>query len=70
MGRRLARQWAAPQDVEWTIDGDGALWLLQARPVTTLYPLPPGTSRPGPRVHLNASHVQGMRCPFTPMGGR
>jgi pyruvate,water dikinase len=24
-----------PQDVEWAIAGDGALWLLQSRPVTT-----------------------------------
>ncbi|MGK7931291.1 MAG: PEP/pyruvate-binding domain-containing protein, partial [Microcystaceae cyanobacterium] len=27
-----------PQDIEWTYDGE-QLWLLQARPITTLYPI-------------------------------
>ncbi|MEO1297682.1 MAG: glycerol-3-phosphate acyltransferase [Cyanobacteria bacterium J06636_16] len=27
-----------PQDIEWSFDGD-RLWLLQSRPITTLYPL-------------------------------
>lgn len=25
-----------PQDIEWAIDGDGMLWLLQARPITSI----------------------------------
>ena len=32
---RVASVYGGPQDVEWAIDTDGKLWLLQSRPVTT-----------------------------------
>lgn len=31
----VSRVFGGPQDVEWAITGDGKLWLLQSRPVTT-----------------------------------
>ncbi|MDQ4130283.1 MAG: PEP/pyruvate-binding domain-containing protein, partial [Actinomycetota bacterium] len=31
----VAGTFGGPQDVEWAIDGQGHLWLLQSRPVTT-----------------------------------
>jgi pyruvate,water dikinase len=34
--RRIADARGAPQDIEWAIDADGALWILQARPMTAL----------------------------------
>ena len=27
-------RFGAPQDIEWTIDGDGQLWIVQSRPIT------------------------------------
>jgi rifampicin phosphotransferase len=36
--RRIAEARGTPQDVEWAIDGAGALWILQARPMTALPP--------------------------------
>ena len=36
--RRIASWRGAPQDIEWAIDGDGTLWILQARPMTALPP--------------------------------
>ncbi|MEV4198883.1 PEP/pyruvate-binding domain-containing protein [Micromonospora globbae] len=68
VGERLQRRLGAPQDVEWAYDRQGVLWLLQSRPITTLFPLPPATDDPAPRVYLEFGHVQGMLRPATPMG--
>ncbi|MEV1331311.1 PEP/pyruvate-binding domain-containing protein [Micromonospora costi] len=68
VGDRLQRHLGGPQDVEWAYDRDGVLWLLQARPITTLFPLPPATGDPEPRLYVEFGHVQGMLRPVTPMG--
>ncbi|MFG1996153.1 PEP/pyruvate-binding domain-containing protein [Actinoplanes sp. NPDC048988] len=65
-GERLQARFGVPQDVEWAFDKAGELWLLQSRPITTLFPLPPPTG--DLRVYLEFGHVQGMLQPATPMG--
>jgi phosphohistidine swiveling domain-containing protein len=35
LARRAAGAFGGPQDIEWAIDHDGTLWLLQSRPITT-----------------------------------
>src|SRR5258706_13305984 len=32
---RLEKEFGAPQDIEWSIDAGGELWILQSRPITT-----------------------------------
>ncbi|MDN5771209.1 MAG: phosphoenolpyruvate synthase [Microlunatus sp.] len=69
MARRVSQEYDSPQDTEWAIGADGSVWLTQARPITTLYPLPP--FRPpadGVRVYWCGSLAQGLTRPITPMG--
>jgi pyruvate,water dikinase len=45
LARRVEGHFGAPQDVEWAIDGDGELFVVQSRPVTGL---PERTTAPRP----------------------
>ena len=64
--RRTQAHYGSPQDTEWAIDADGALHLTQARPITTLFPLP--ENNPDDRVYFCFSLAQGLERPITPMG--
>ena len=66
LGRRTQAHYGSPQDTEWAIDADGALHLTQARPITTLFPLP--ENNPDGRVYFCFSLAQGLERPITPMG--
>jgi rifampicin phosphotransferase len=35
VAKRAAAAFGGPQDIEWAIDDDGVVWLLQSRPITT-----------------------------------
>ena len=41
LGRRIEEHYGSPQDTEWAFDPDGALWMLQSRPITTLHDVAP-----------------------------
>lgn len=68
LGDQVERHFGRPQDTEWAIDADGRLWLTQARPITTLFPLPMGASPSDFRVYFCFSVAQGLHRPITPMG--
>src|SRR5215208_1316109 len=67
LGQQVQRHYGAAQDTEWALDTAGRFWLTQARPITTLYPLP-RTHQPGLRVLMCLSLAQGLTRPITPMG--
>lgn len=62
-GLRVAERLGAPQDIEWTIDGDELL-LLQSRPITAAavrQEAPPT----GPRIIWDNSNIQESYCGVT-----
>jgi rifampicin phosphotransferase len=67
LGLRVQTHYGSPQDTEWVIGIDEQLWLTQARPITTLYPVPP-SRRAGTRVFFCVTLAQGLTRPITPMG--
>lgn len=36
LGSKIEDHYGKPQDIEWAIDGQEKIWILQARPITTL----------------------------------
>jgi len=74
MIERVEAVTAAPVDVEWAFRSDGELYLLQARPITTYFPLPdelltePGDHR---RLYVDGTLIEeGLQVPLSVLGGR
>ncbi len=67
LGQRVQEHYGVPQDIEWALDAAGLLWLTQARPITTLYPLAPAPDG-NLHVYICMSLAQGLTRPMTPMG--
>lgn len=36
LGLKIEKDFNAPQDIEWCVDQEGKVWILQSRPITTL----------------------------------
>ena len=67
LGKRVADLYGEPQDIEWAI-ADGNLLLLQSRPITSLFPLPPKVDDKDLEVFISLGAIQGVLGPFTPLG--
>lgn len=66
-GRAAERFFDTPQDIEWAW-AEGHLYILQSRPITSLYPLPPGVAPEPFEVLFSFASWQGMLRPLSPMG--
>lgn len=67
LGRRVATLFGSPQDIEWA-QSAGRSYLLQARPVTSLFPLPDAFPGDEVRVLMSAGAFQGVLDPISPLG--
>ncbi len=69
LGRRIVEIYGEPMDIEWARRAD-ELFVLQARPITSLYPLPSPNPRPhdAPEVWFSFGAFQGLLEPITPLG--
>ncbi len=67
LGQRVEQLFKTPQDIEWAWAG-GRMYLVQSRPITSLYPLPEGMAETPLEVLFSFGVWQGMLDPFTPLG--
>ncbi len=67
LGQRVASLYDSPQDIEWAW-ADNTLYLVQSRPITSLFPLPAGMQPEPLKVMMAFSAVQGIFEPLTPLG--
>lgn len=66
LGRRIEAHLGAPQDIEWCLV-DGGFQIVQSRPITTLFPVPPVEDGEN-HVWVSVGHQQMMTDAMRPLG--
>jgi pyruvate,water dikinase len=66
IGRKIEKHFDCPQDIEWCFS-DGKFYIVQSRPITTLYPIPPSADTEN-HVYLSVGHNQMMTDAMKPLG--
>ncbi|QCJ42697.1 phosphoenolpyruvate synthase [Bacillus sp. S3] len=66
IGRQIEANFGCPQDIEWCLVDD-IFYILQSRPVTTLFPIPEANDQEN-RVFISVGHQQMMTDPIKPLG--
>lgn len=66
MGRNIEEHFGSPQDIEWCL-ADGEIRIVQSRPITTLYPVPPADDG-NLHLFLSIGHPQMMTAAMKPLG--
>ena len=68
LGRRIEAHFGRPQDIEWCVgDNDDEFFIVQSRPITTLFPIPAVEDREN-HVYVSVGHQQMMTDPMKPLG--
>ena len=65
LGKNIEKHYGTEQDIEWCCAG-GKFFIVQSRPITTLYPVPKFSDR---KLHILVSggHIQMMTEPMKPL---
>ena len=66
-GNQIEAHFNFPQDIEWAWAGE-KLYILQSRPITSLFPIPKGPDTDQIQVYFSFGAVQGLLAPMTPLG--
>ncbi len=66
IGRTIEAQFGRPQDIEWCL-ADGAFFIVQSRPITTLFPIPETNDQKN-HVYVSVGHQQMMTDAMKPLG--
>ncbi len=66
IGRKIEAHFDCPQDIEWCL-ADDVFYIVQSRPITTLYPIPKATDQEN-HVYISVGHNQMMTDPMKPLG--
>ncbi|WP_025145345.1 phosphoenolpyruvate synthase [Pedobacter jeongneungensis] len=66
LGRKIEVHFGNPQDIEWCWIDD-TFYIVQSRPVTTLYPVPEADDKEK-HVYISVGHQQMMTDPMKPLG--
>ena len=67
LGERARALFSDPQDIEWAL-ADGTFFLVQSRPITSLFPVPERLEGGPLKTLFSFGAVQGMLDPMTPLG--
>ncbi|AYL96219.1 phosphoenolpyruvate synthase [Mucilaginibacter celer] len=66
IGRKIEQHFGCPQDIEWCL-ADGVFYIVQSRPITTLYPIPDANDQEK-HVYISVGHQQMMTDAMRPLG--
>jgi phosphoenolpyruvate synthase/pyruvate phosphate dikinase len=66
IGRQIEAYFGFPQDIEWCLV-DGTFYIVQSRPITTLFPIPEANDEDN-HVYISVGHHQMMTDPIKPLG--
>jgi pyruvate,water dikinase len=67
LAQRIESEYGFPQDIEFAL-AQNKFYILQSRPITSLFPLPENMPSAPLRVLISFGAVQGILDPITPMG--